>query len=123
LAPTVVYEDNQGTLGMIAMEFLGRRTRGIIIEMSYAREALRRGVICPYFCKSQQQMVDELTKVLGRVLFTQHLLPLLDRVTLCPSGQHADFEGLGPGFDPREVHGLYNYLRDTRADYRLRLVE
>ena len=59
------------------MEFLSRRTRGIIIEMSYAREALRRGVIRPYFCKSQQQMADGLTKVLGRVLFTEHLLPLL----------------------------------------------
>jgi hypothetical protein len=76
-APTVVYEDNQGTLGMIAMEFLSRRTRGIIIEMSYAREALRRGVIRPYFCKSKFQMADGLTKVLGRVLFTEHLLPLL----------------------------------------------
>jgi hypothetical protein len=76
-APTVVYEDNQGTLGMLAMEFLSRRTRGIIIEMSYAREALRRGVIRPYFCRSQHQMADGLTKVLGRVLFTQHLLPLL----------------------------------------------
>jgi hypothetical protein len=76
-APTVIYEDNQGTLGMVSMEFLSRRTRGIIIEMSYAREALRRGVIRPYFCKSKHQMADGLTKVLGRVLFSEHVLPLL----------------------------------------------
>jgi hypothetical protein len=76
-APTVIYEDNQGTLGMIAMEFLSRRTRGIIIEMSYAREAMRRGVIRPYFVKSAHQLADGLTKVLGRVLFGEHLLALL----------------------------------------------
>jgi hypothetical protein len=75
--PTVVYEDNQGTLGMVAMEFLSRRTRGIIIEMAYARDAMRRGVIRPYFVKSAHQLADGLTKVLGRVLFTEHLMALL----------------------------------------------
>ena len=59
------------------MEFLSRRTRGIIIEMAYACEAMRRGVIRPYFVKSAHQLADGLTKVLGRVLFGEHMMALL----------------------------------------------
>jgi hypothetical protein len=38
---------------------------------------MRRGVIRPYFVKSAHQLADGLTKVLGRVLFGEHLLALL----------------------------------------------
>jgi hypothetical protein len=75
--PTLVYEDNQGTLGMANADLLTRRTRGIVLECCYVRDAIRRGVIRPYFCQSVHMLADGLTKILGRVLFTQHLLPLL----------------------------------------------
>jgi hypothetical protein len=75
--PTLVYEDNQGTLGMATAELLTRRTRGIVLECCYVRDALRRGIIRPYFCPSTQMLADGLTKILGRVLFESHWLPLL----------------------------------------------
>ncbi len=75
--PTLVYEDNQGTLGMATAELLSRRTRGIVLECAYVRDSLRRGIIRPYFCSSEHMLADGLTKILGRVLFDKHCAPLL----------------------------------------------
>jgi hypothetical protein len=77
LEPTLIYEDNQGTLGMATAELLSRRTRGIVLECAYVRDTLRRGIIRPYFCSSEHMLADGLTKILGRVLFDRHCAPLL----------------------------------------------
>ena len=67
--PTIISEDNQGTIAIARNPVYHARTKHIDIKYHYVREALMDGVIDLVYCPTQQMTADILTKPLSRDQF------------------------------------------------------
>eukprot|EP00731_Ephydatia_muelleri_P020359 Em0013g86a len=67
--PTIISEDNQGTIAIARNPVYLARTKHIDIKYHYVREALMDGVIDLVYCPTQQMTADILTKPLSRDQF------------------------------------------------------
>eukprot|EP00731_Ephydatia_muelleri_P036346 Em0239g7a len=67
--PTIISEDNQGTIAIARNPVYHARTKHIDIKYHYVREALMDGVIDLVYCPTQQMTADILTKPLSRDRF------------------------------------------------------
>ena len=67
--PTVVLEDNQGTIAMVKNRVSHFRTKHIDIRYHYVREAVQEGVISLHYCPTEKMIANLLTKPLPRGRF------------------------------------------------------
>lgn len=67
--PTMLMEDNQGTIAMAKNPVLHARTKHIDIRYHYVREAMQEKVINLSYCPSENMKADILTKPLARGRF------------------------------------------------------
>ena len=69
MCPTVMMEDNQGTIAMARNPVSHARTKHIDIRYHYVREAVQKKVISLNYCPSENMTADILTKPLARGRF------------------------------------------------------
>ena len=67
--PTVIMEDNQGTIAMAKNPVSHFRTKHIDIRYHYVHEAVQEGVINLHYCRTEDMIDDLLTKPLPRGRF------------------------------------------------------
>ena len=67
--PTIIKEDNQGTITIARNPISHARTKHIDIKFHYVREALNDGFIELVYCPTDQMTADILTKPLSRDRF------------------------------------------------------
>ena len=67
ITPTIIREDNQGTIAVPRNPISHARTKHIDIKFHYVREALYGGVIELVYCPTEQMRADILTKPLPSV--------------------------------------------------------
>ena len=67
--PTIIREDNQGTIAVARNPISHARTKHIDIKFHYVREALYDRVIELVYCPTEQMTADILTKPLPRGRF------------------------------------------------------
>ena len=67
--PTIIMEDNQGSIAVAKNPISHARTKHIDIKFHYVREALQDGVIELVYCPTEQMTADILTKPLSRGRF------------------------------------------------------
>ncbi|KAJ0390320.1 hypothetical protein ATCC90586_011926 [Pythium insidiosum] len=63
--PTVVWEDNQGTIALASNPGYHARTKHVDIRHHFIREKINDGVIKVVYIKTEKQLADILTKGLG----------------------------------------------------------
>ena len=71
-APTIINEDNQGTIAIAGNTVSHSRTKHIDIKYHYVREALSNGVIDLAYCPTEQMTADILTKPISHDRFETH---------------------------------------------------
>ena len=69
VCPTVMMEDNQGTIAMARNPVSHARTKHIDIRYHYVRETVQKKVISLNYCPSENMTADILTKPLTRGRF------------------------------------------------------
>lgn len=67
--PTVLMEDNQGTIAIAKNPVSHARTKHIDIRYHYVREATQEGTINLVYCPTKEMIADLLTKPLSRGQF------------------------------------------------------
>ena len=72
--PTIIKEDNQGTITIARNPISHARTKHMDIKFHYVREALHNGIIELVYCPTDQMTADILTKSLSHNRF--EILPL-----------------------------------------------
>lgn len=66
---TQVWEDNQAAKAIAENCIMTKRNRHFRVRLFYVRDQIRDGVLRVDYIKSQDNIADGLTKVLGRILF------------------------------------------------------
>jgi hypothetical protein len=61
--------DNQGTIALVKMNSLNRRTRHINIRYHHFRECAETGIVNPHYIPVNEMLADNLTKALNRLKF------------------------------------------------------
>ena len=69
--PTIIKEDNQGTIAVARNPISHSRTKHIDIKFHYIREALRDGAVDLIYCPTERMTADILTKPLSRGRFEE----------------------------------------------------
>lgn len=77
--PTVIFQDNQGSLAMGNSWMTKRRSKHIDIRYHFIRETIEIGAIKCEYISTQNQVADILTKPLGKNLFPKHLPQLFGK--------------------------------------------
>ena len=77
--PTVMYEDNQGSIAMVQHDVFHDRSKHMDLRYHYVREQLAEGVVSVIYCPTSDMMADLFTKPLG----PERIKPLVDRVLGC----------------------------------------
>lgn len=67
--PTVIYEDNQGTIALAKNPVSHSRTKHIDIRHHFIREATESEIIIVEYCPTKEMLADMLTKPLHRAAF------------------------------------------------------
>jgi hypothetical protein len=67
--PTVLYEDNQGTIELTKNPKFHNRTKHIDIAYHYAREQVEKKNISVEYCRTENMLADVMTKGLSKVQF------------------------------------------------------
>jgi hypothetical protein len=67
--PTILMEDNQGTIAMVKNVVSGSNTRHIKIQHHYIRELVKNGEIELQYCPTNEMLADILTKPLAKIQF------------------------------------------------------
>ena len=67
--PTIVMEDNQGTIAIAKNPVAHARTKHIDIRYHYVREAVQKGIMGLQYCPTKDMVADLLTKSLPRGRF------------------------------------------------------
>ena len=67
--PTVIKEDNQGTISMARNPVSHSRTKHIDIKYHYVRETISNGYVTLEYCPTEHMIADLLTKPLARERF------------------------------------------------------
>ena len=67
--PTLIMEDNQGTIAVAHNPVNHRRTKHIDIKNHYVHDAVQTGMIELRYCPSNEMVADALTKALARDQF------------------------------------------------------
>ena len=70
-SPTVIKEDNQGTIAIAKNPTSHSRTKHIDIKYHFVREALQDGTIELVYCPTEKMVSDILTKPLSRGRFEE----------------------------------------------------
>lgn len=77
--PTVLMEDNQGTIALAQNPVFHARTKHIDIRHHYVREAIQKNVISLQYCHTKNMIADVLTKAVVKTQF-QRLIRLMGLV-------------------------------------------
>jgi len=77
--PTVLMEDNQGTIALAQNPVFHARTKHIDIRRHYVREAIQKNVISLQYCHTKNMIADVLTKAVMKTQF-QRLIRLMGLV-------------------------------------------
>ena len=67
--PTVVYEDNQGTIELTKNPKFHNRTKHIDVSYHFVREQVDNKVISVKYCRTEDMLADVMTKGLSKVQF------------------------------------------------------
>jgi hypothetical protein len=76
VGPTVIYEDNQGCIGMSQNPIMHKRSKHIDIRYRFVRERVASGDVQLVFVETNKQVADLLTKP----LLKPRLIRIRDRV-------------------------------------------
>ena len=77
-SPTILYEDNQACISMIANNVISGRNKHMELKMHYVRERVQAGDIKVQYISTNEQQADILTKNLPRPAFEKLRTTLLD---------------------------------------------
>ena len=84
---TVVHCDNQSTIAMTRNSVFHNRTRHIETRHHFIRELVDKGSIKMYYCSTDEQLADILTKPLGSEKFV-YFRDMLGVVNFCIKGEN-----------------------------------
>jgi hypothetical protein len=79
-APSLIYEDNRGTIRMAENPCHHGRTRHLSICYHFIREHVRNGVVSFHYLPGSENVADLFTKALARTLFEKFRARLVSRV-------------------------------------------
>jgi hypothetical protein len=71
-----VFEDNSGALELARLPKLRPRTKHINVCYHHFREAVRKGIVKIFPCKTEMMTADALTKCLPQNLFVRHRIKM-----------------------------------------------
>ena len=106
--PTVLFEDNSGTIATAVNPMKSERTKHIDMRMHFCRDKVRGGFVVLAYCPTAEMLADILTKALGPQVF------LLLRDFL------ARLSPLRTGVDEKRI---WNALRASHCNHRERVQE
>ena len=73
LAPTVIFEDNEGCIAMVKNPVSREKAKHIDIKIKYVNSQYEQGVMAPAPCRTDEMVADDFTKPVPRPTLEKHL--------------------------------------------------